>query len=199
MCNLDEDKFIIISLKYNWKLSVVKFKKTNEYAGFIFFYCVSTIMGEGGRLKAAMQMSGQTATAPALSKHKPEPEERSKRKNVLIIESDKQMMLLVEEPLKRTCNLPAYKTVAGLKEAMELVDAEVDVVVIGLLFQDGEGLCREIKMEHPEIKVIKLAGTGESERITAEMLESGKKSIYDQVVRWSRLNELGGIIKRGLD
>ena len=146
--------------------------------------------------KAQKKDSHKQEVAPFGNRKDPEHEHISKMKKVLVIESDPQMMILIEDQLKKSCDLKAYKCLSSVEMALELVNDKMDVVVIGPLFKDGrDELGRLIKSKFPTIKVIKLAGTSEYKRITGEVPCVGKTKSYDHILQFSQISELKGIIE----
>ncbi len=126
---------------------------------------------------------------------KPALEQIQKRPNVLIIESDHHVLLVIEAALKAKCDVRAYRVVLSVENGFELARSPVDVVVIGPLFTNcPDMLAQKIKKESPETKIIKLAGTAEYKRITSEFPAVSGTSIFDEVLQFSRLAELEGII-----
>lgn len=134
---------------------------------------------------------------PPFSKaKKPEPEEKQKLKRVLIIESDPHMLMLIEDQLKNICEIVGYRCAKGRDAAVSMVTRDMDIAVIGPMFSGpADGIASDIRKVHPDIKVVKIAGTSEYKRITSEFQCIGPETrTYDAVVQFNRIGELKEIV-----
>jgi hypothetical protein len=127
---------------------------------------------------------------------KPSLIEGDSRPKVLIVESQGNLLPMIEGSLKDKCNiLFGYYNFCGVESVLQKIPHDLDILIIGVGFEgNAEHLAREIKSKNPQTKIIKLASTSEHKRIT-ESMQALTKPVFDHILNFSYVDQLPNIIE----
>jgi len=156
---------------------------------------------KGGELKR-MEIQGSQKQDPPVTTSKrfangkePPLAEADKRPKVLIVESEGNLLSIIEDILKEKCNVQfGYRNYSGIDCVLRAMPHDLDVVVIGVGFSGNpEQLARQIRTRYPQTRIIKLASTSEHRRIT-ERMSAIKEAVFDNVLNFSYVDQLPRLI-----